>query len=64
MQLNLTGHTAVVTGGASGIGRAIAELFVSEGCPVALWDVSPKVSDVARELSAATRSPRSAAWWT
>lgn len=57
MQLNLTHHVAVVTGGASGIGRAIAELFASEGCKVALWDVSPKVSDVARELSAAHQVP-------
>ena len=53
MQLNLSDHVAVVTGGASGIGRAIGELFASEGCKVALWDVSPGVSDVARELSAA-----------
>ena len=30
---------AVVTGAASGIGRATAERFVTEGCKVAAWDV-------------------------
>jgi NAD(P)-dependent dehydrogenase (short-subunit alcohol dehydrogenase family) len=39
MNLNLRSHGAVVTGGASGIGRAIAAGFRAEGCQVAIWDV-------------------------
>lgn len=33
------GQTAVVTGGASGIGRAAAERFATEGARVSVWDV-------------------------
>ena len=39
MDLHLTGHVAVVTGGASGIGRAVADAFRAEGARVAVWDV-------------------------
>jgi 3-oxoacyl-[acyl-carrier protein] reductase len=35
------GMTAIVTGGASGIGLAIARRFVAEAGRVALWDVDP-----------------------
>lgn len=52
MQLNLEKHVVVVTGGASGIGRATAELFAAEGCHVALWDLTPSVTEVAREFGA------------
>jgi len=38
MDLNLRDHVAIVTGGASGIGRAVAELFLAEGARVAVWD--------------------------
>lgn len=51
MEMKLAGHLSVVTGGASGIGRAIAEGFLAEGCRVVLWDASPKVEETAKQLS-------------
>jgi 2-dehydro-3-deoxy-L-rhamnonate dehydrogenase (NAD+) len=38
-QLDLSGRHAVVTGGASGIGFAIAQRLVASGATVTLWDV-------------------------
>lgn len=43
----------IVTGAASGIGRACAEALVAEGRRVALWDVSTDVAAVADQLGAA-----------
>jgi len=54
MNLNLNNHTAVVTGGASGIGRAAAEAFAAEGADVALWDLAANVVDVADEIAASS----------
>ncbi|MFA6546656.1 MAG: SDR family oxidoreductase [Limisphaerales bacterium] len=57
MDLNLGNHVVVITGGASGIGHAAAELFAGEGCKVALWDVTPGVGEIARELSVSRGVP-------
>lgn len=40
----------IVTGAASGIGRACAESLVAEGRGVALWDIAPEVAGVADAL--------------
>ncbi len=47
---SLDGLTALVTGGASGIGFAIAAAFVESGARVALVDRDPTVESVARSL--------------
>lgn len=39
MDLKLSGKTAVVTGGARGIGRAVCEVLASEGANVAVFDI-------------------------
>jgi len=41
-QLDLAGRVAVVTGGARGIGLAIAKRAVESGATVALWDMDAK----------------------
>lgn len=38
-QFDLSKRRAIVTGGARGIGRATAELFLRSGASVAIWDV-------------------------
>ena len=48
----LQGKIAVVTGGASGIGRAMAEAFVREGAQVVIGDLSDKRDRVAAEIGA------------
>jgi len=50
----LANHIAVVTGAASGIGRAIASAYAREGATVALLDINGRAAaEVAREIRAA-----------
>jgi 3-oxoacyl-[acyl-carrier protein] reductase len=51
-QIDLNGRRAVITGGAQGIGRAIAERFLDSGAEVSLWDRDRDlVFATAKELS-------------
>jgi 2-dehydro-3-deoxy-L-rhamnonate dehydrogenase (NAD+) len=43
-RIDLAGQRAVVTGGAQGIGRAIAERFLASGARVSLWDRDPALA--------------------
>lgn len=47
------GRTAVITGGASGLGREAARRIVAEGGKVVLWDVDPEwIEDARKEVGA------------
>ena len=47
----LEGRVALITGGAAGIGRAIAELFFQKGANLVLSDISPELSAAAKEIA-------------
>jgi 3-oxoacyl-[acyl-carrier protein] reductase len=47
-QIDLDNRCAVVTGGAQGIGEAVAERFVASGAKVSLWDRDPGLLELAR----------------
>jgi len=55
----LEGHIAVVTGGGSGIGRAIALRFAVEGASVMVSDINEQTAQaVASEIGAAAKADR------
>ncbi len=46
-QIDLSGRTAVVTGGATGIGRAIVQRFLASGASAVIWDIDQAGIDAA-----------------
>ena len=48
-QIDLNGRAAVITGGAQGIGRAVAERLIESGAKVTIWD---RDLDLANECAA------------
>lgn len=53
MDLNLKDHVVVITGGASGIGRATASAFAVEGAHVGIWDLAENAEKICDEIRAA-----------
>jgi 3-oxoacyl-[acyl-carrier protein] reductase len=51
-RIDLTGRRAVITGGAQGIGLAVAERLLESGATVSLWDCDAALAAAAAELSA------------
>ena len=50
------GRTAIVTGGASGLGKAVAKRIVAEGGKVCLWDMNPDALATAKDEIGATHT--------
>ncbi|MFD1786347.1 SDR family NAD(P)-dependent oxidoreductase [Sphingomonas floccifaciens] len=44
------GRTAVITGGASGLGHAVAERIIAEGGQVSIWDMTAGLEEAAERL--------------
>jgi 2-dehydro-3-deoxy-L-rhamnonate dehydrogenase (NAD+) len=54
--IDLKGRVAIVTGGAQGFGRAIAERFVASGAKVAIWDRDTALAEkTAKEIGKDTK---------
>ena len=59
--INLAGRVAVITGGAQGIGLAVARRFIDSGASVALWDVDTDELERARSALSADGRVRAVA---
>ena len=42
-QFNLKNRTAIITGGAQGLGLGIAKRFIESGAEVIIWDIDKEV---------------------
>lgn len=56
--MNLNNKVAVITGGARGIGFAVAKRYLDEGARVALWDILEETAKEAREKLAGSGEVR------
>jgi len=48
--MRLKNKTAIITGGANGIGASTAQLFASHGAVVSIWDSNERGQEVANEI--------------
>lgn len=50
LNFSLDGKTAIVTGGAAGIGYAVADFFLKKGAKVLIYDLNERTEDIAKQL--------------
>jgi NAD(P)-dependent dehydrogenase (short-subunit alcohol dehydrogenase family) len=55
--MNIAGLAAIVTGGASGLGRATAEALADKGAKVAIVDINPKAAEDAAQALGGIAAP-------
>ena len=56
--MNIEGKVAVITGGASGLGRATAEMIIANGGKVAILDLNEDLANAtANDSTTATTTP-------